>query len=156
MIIKKFVAHCGRFYPTDGGVAWTVLDQLHNALFNSETEDEVTEGEKALAAFLELGVDDMLPSPWRACQSSKAGHPSGAVFTVRWPTRERLPATDEPVAGNQARSTKPGLAPRLPCWAIALLGHRPVSGVCGLGTSRPLAWPSADGPVATACGDLRR
>ena len=94
VIIKKFVGHCGRFYPMDGGVAWTVLDQLHNTLFDSETEAEVTEGEKALAAFLALGMSEMVPSPWRVCQSGKAGKLTNAVFMVRQPTHELLPTTN--------------------------------------------------------------
>jgi len=91
VIIKKFVAHCGRFYPMDGGLAWTVLDQLHNTLFNSETEAEVTEGEKALAAFLELDMHAMEPSPWRAHQSSKTSKLTNAIFTVRQSTSCQQP-----------------------------------------------------------------
>ena len=54
----------------------------------------MTEGEKALAAFLALGMSEMVPSPWRVCQSGKAGKLTNAVFMVRQPTHELLPTTN--------------------------------------------------------------
>jgi hypothetical protein len=65
LIIKSFVSYCGDFSAMDGGVAHTVLDQVHNMVFNAESMTEYNTGLQELSTYLQLSEADMTPSVHR-------------------------------------------------------------------------------------------